>query len=307
MGRIRGRTRIVAAATTAALAGILHGPVPVAAEPSPLVVGLGTLLDSTIALLPPAPAEHTPYAGQTCPDGSSTCIDATIARMQERLAGLAESCEHSVIFSLAYLRVTEDVREAVREGDYIDPVWLGQIDAVFAEDYFETVANWEAGRKDLVPRAWQIALAAEDDRSMSALGNFMLAMNAHINRDFPHVTAEVGLTGADGTSHKRDHDIYNKRLDALLDPVFTEMAARFDPTFDDLDISVPAAVIMRGWREMVWRHAEALVLAPTPAAKRLVVQEIEAYAAAQALMIRTMFAIPDSTERDAWCAQHGRG
>src|SRR3546814_20362338 len=72
--------------------------------------------------------------------------------MQERLAGLAESCEHSVIFSLAYLRVTEDVREAVREGDYIDPVWLGQIDAVFAEDYFETVANWEAGRKDLVPR-----------------------------------------------------------------------------------------------------------------------------------------------------------
>src|SRR3546814_11274738 len=83
-----------------------------------------------------------------------------------------------------------------------------------------------------------------------------------------------------GNSHKRDHDIYNKRLDALLDPVFTEMAARFDPTFDDLDISVPAAVIMRGWREMVWRHAEALVLAPTPAAKRLVVQEIEAYAAA---------------------------
>src|SRR3546814_13001953 len=106
MGRIRGRTRIVAAATTAALAVILHGPVAVAAEPSPHVVGLRTLLDSTIALLPPAPAEHTPYAGLTCLDGSSPCIDAPLERMRERLAGPAGSYEPSVIFSMAYTRVT---------------------------------------------------------------------------------------------------------------------------------------------------------------------------------------------------------
>src|SRR3546814_19262728 len=115
MGRIRGRTRIVAAATTAALAGILHGPVPVAAEPSPHVVGLGTLLDSTIALLPPAPAEHTPYAGQTCPARSSTCLDATIPRLQERLAGPAERCEHSGPLSPAFLRAPDARGEADRQ------------------------------------------------------------------------------------------------------------------------------------------------------------------------------------------------
>ena len=70
---------------------------------------------------------------------------------------------------------------------------------------------------------------------MSGLGNFMLAMNAHINRDFPYVLAKVGLTAPDGTSHKADHNRYNQRLDSLYMPVFAEEARRFDPTFDDID------------------------------------------------------------------------
>ena len=108
---------------------------------------------------------------------------------------------------------------------------------------------------------------------MSGIGNFMLAMNAHINRDFPNVIAEVGLTGPDGTSHKPDHNAYNPRLDALYAPVFAEMAARFDPTFDDLDLGpfdeAFVGGVMRGWREGVWRHAENLVLARNPLERAL--------------------------------------
>ena len=104
---------------------------------------------------------------------------------------------------------------------------------------------------------------------MSGIGNFMLAMNAHINRDFPNVIAEVGLTGPDGTSHKPDHNAYNPRLDALYAPVFAEMAARFDPTFDDLDLGpfdeAFVGGVMRGWREAVWRHAESHRPRPHPA------------------------------------------
>ena len=140
------------------------------------------------------------------------------------------------MFSLAYLRVTEDVRRGIHEGVFADPVWLNQVDAVFARMYFDTIDDWHAGRTATVPQAWRIALQAEDDRAMSGIGNFMLAMNAHINRDFPNVIAEVGLTGPDGASHKPDHNAYNPRLDALYAPVFAEMAARFDPTFDDLDL-----------------------------------------------------------------------
>ena len=144
---------------------------------------------------------------------------------------------------------------------------------------------------------------------MTGLGNFMLAMNAHINRDFPHVLAEVGLTAPDGTSHRPDHNAYNQRLDSLYAPVFAEEADRFDPRFDDIDISTleetTAGVIMRGWREGVWRHAEELALAKTPSARRLVERQIEVYAATQALLMRSIFTSGDAgnAERDAWCAR----
>lgn len=206
--------------------------------------------------------------------------------------------------------MTENVRDAARSGYFQDRTWLTQVDAVFAELYFEVRDDWHAGRRDEVPRAWAIALQAEDAKAMTGLGNFMLAMNAHINRDFPHVLAEVGLTAADGTNHRRDHNAYNQRLDSLYAPVFAEEAARFDPRFDDIDLSTleetAAGVIMRGCREGVWRHAEGLALAKTAAARRLVERQIEAYAATQALLMRAMFesSRAGNVKRDAWCAEH---
>ena len=93
--------------------------------------------------------------------------------------------------------------------------------------------------------------------------------------------------------------------------MFAEEAARFDPAFDDVDAGpvdeTTAGVIIRGWREMVWRNAENLALAKTPAQRRVAEQAIELYAASQAQLIRTVFAAPDSATRDAWCAQHGTG
>ena len=271
-------------------------------------------LDPVIGLLPALPVKHVPYAGEVCPDGAPSCIDATIAEMHRRLSISAASCDHDAIFDLAYLRVTEDVREAVNSGVFADRVWLGQVDAVFAKLYFDSMDAWHSGdpaQRAATPKAWQIALKAADDRAMTGLGNFLLAMNAHINRDFSYVLAEIGLTGADGKSHKKDHNAYNRRLDGLYAPVFAEEAARFDPTFDDIDIltveETGAGAIIRGWREIVWRNAEQLALAKTPTQRRLAQQTIEYYAATQAQLIRRGFARSDSTKRDAWCAEHGTG
>ncbi len=268
-------------------------------------------LDTFIDLLPPLPVPGEDYAGDLCRSGSGRCIDRVIDKMKVRLRGLVGTCSHSAVFSLAYLRVTQNVRRAVRSGYFDDRKWLNRVDTVFADLYFDVTRRWESGRRGNIPAAWRVALQAEDDRAVSGLGNFMLSMNAHINRDFPYVIASVGLTAPDGTSHKADHNRYNRRLDTLYAPVFAEEAARFDPTFDDIDVGTVeetiAGVIMRGWREMVWRHAEQLALATNPVQRALVQEEIETYAALQALMIRQVFARPDSTERDAWCAVHGAG
>jgi len=289
------------------------GPARAADDPlgplGPIVPGtVFGVLDPVIEVLPPFPVPHTPYVGDVCPGGEDACIDDVVAEMQTRLDGLAAACDHDAVFSLAYLRVTENVRDAARSGYFQDRKWLTQVDAVFAELYFDVRVDWHAGRRGEVPKAWAIALQAEDDKAMTGLGNFMLAMNAHINRDFPHVLAEVGLTADDGTSHRRDHNAYNQRLDSLYAPVFAEEAARFDPAFDDIDVSTleetVAGVIMRGWREGVWRHAEELALAKTPFQRRVAERQIELYAASQAALMRTLFAAPSSAKRDAWCAEH---
>jgi hypothetical protein len=267
-------------------------------------------VDPVIDVLPSVPVPYTPYDGPVCTDGDPSCIDDVIAEMEDRLAPLAVTCDHDVIFSLAYLRVTQNVKAAADSGYFADRTWLTQVDAVFAESYFDTMDAWNAGRTSEVPKAWQIALSASDDRSMTGLGDFMLNMNAHINNDFPHALATVGLTAADGSSHKPDHNAYNQRLDSLYIPVFKEEAERFDPTFDDLDFGSlddqGVGVIMRGWREMVWRHAENLATARTPAQKQVAEHAIEEYAASQAVLIKEMFRSTDgSAARDAWCADHG--
>ncbi len=270
-------------------------------------------LDPVIGLLPPRPAPHVPYTGAICPDGSPSCIDATIQKMQDRLDVLAAACDHDAIFSLAYLRVTENVRDAVNTGVFDDRVWLGQVDAVFAQYYFDTLDAWNSGdpaARATLPESWRIALKAADDESVTGLGDFMLNMNAHINRDFSYVLAEVGLTGADGISHKKDHNAYNPRLDSLYSGVFAEETARFDPHFADIDVltvdETAAGAIMRGWREMVWRNAENLALAKTPKRRAQAEHAIEGYAAAQARVIKRLFRSgPTMREtRNTWCATH---
>lgn len=274
-----------------------------------LPANAGTL-DPIVEILPPAPVPHHPTTEIECADGSPTCIDVTIEQMEERYDALRARCDHDAVFALAYLRVTENVRDALDEGIYDDPVWLRNQDAAFAQDYYDSYDNWHAGRKNLVPQAWRIAFQAADDGSVSALGNFMLSMNAHINRDFSYVLAGAGLTGADGTSHKPDHNRFNPRLDSLYQPVFAEEALELDPRFDDVNLAnldeEAVGAIMRGWRELVWRNAEALSLAKTPLALSIAKSNIETYATTQAILYRSLFASSKArtAERNAYCHAH---
>ncbi len=303
------RVKMTIAALVAGL-GLSVGSPATASTSTPLDQLLSpAILDPLVALLAPLPTPYTPYTGSICQSGDPQCIVDVIGEMKDRLAPLAASCDHDAIFSLAYLRVTENVKAAADNGYFKDRAWLTQIDAVFAHRYFDTIDTWRHGNKAVSP-AWKIALQSADDKSMSGLGDFMLGMNAHINNDFPYVLAEVGLTAKNGTSHKGDHNAYNDRLDSLYHPVFDEETARFDPMFNKIDIGpiddFAVSTIMRGWREMVWRNAEALANARTPLLRKLVENEIAQYAAAQAQLIRAIpiFRSGFSPTRDAYCATH---
>lgn len=280
-----------------------------AAGPSGMAVN-PAVIDPVISVLAALPTPYTPYAGTICPRGTNSCIDTVIRTMKARLRPLANSCSDRAIFGLAYLRVTENVRDANRHGWFKDPHWLNRLDALFANMYFTTTDRYVHGKS--VPPAWRVALDDTTHQKLTGLGDFMINMNAHINNDFPRALVADGLTAKNGMSHKVDHNAYNDRLDSLYGPVFNEEMRRFDPAFNDYYAGgltgTVAGLIMRGWREMVWRNAEALANAKTPQQKVLVEQWINNYALAQARVIE---AIPifqatsaSNAQRNTWCAAH---
>jgi hypothetical protein len=234
--------------------------------------------------------------------------------MTKRFDPLASSCDHNAIFALTYLRVTEEYQRTVESPTFFDDTpFVNHEDGVFAGYYFAAYDAWKAGERADVPPAWRIALDAARDRSVSAYGDLLLGINAHVQRDLPFVVYSLGMVKPDGTSRKPDHDRVNQILNRVTDDLIAEIARRFDPTIDDAnlpttldDFGLFQTVV--SWREAAWRHAELLALAPTPEARELVAQEIEADAASYANAIRSAAAYPPllggSAARDAYCATH---
>ena len=116
----------------------------------------------------------------------------------------------------------------------------------------------------------------------------------------------------DGTSGKADYDKVNNLLEALTAPLNAEMHARFDQSIEDG--SNPSVAynaeyqMLTGWREQAWRNAEALLNAPTPAARALVAQQIEESSTAEAKALLAAYAytppLSSTTARDNYCPAH---
>jgi hypothetical protein len=295
--------RLVAA--LAALVVVFGIPVGAAADDAPFV--------GWTALLPALSLPYDPGNVDDCIAGRSQCVDKTIREMTRRLDALASTCDHNAIFSLTYLRVTQEYRRTIDTPFFDDTPFVNHEDTIFAHYYFSAFDAWSAGEVADVPPAWRIAFDAARDHEVTATGDLLLGINAHVQRDLPLVLASIGLVRPDGTSRKPDHDRVDIILNRVQDDIIAEIARRFDPTVDDTNLPTgidDAALFqtLAGWREQAWRNAEALAAAPTPAARDLVVQQIESYAAnqAQAIVASTRYPpiLGGSAARDAYCAIH---
>ena len=263
------------------------------------------------ALLPQLVYQYNPSSIDDCVAGRTQCVRKTIREMQKRYEPLAGSCDHDAVFALTYLRTTQAYLDYSQQPGFLsDPAFVNHQDAAFAQMYFDAYDNWTAGRVAQVPKAWQIAFSAADGRRVNGLGNLLLGMNGHVNRDLPYVLAAIGLVKPSGESRKPDHDQIDIMLNHVVEPLVTEAAAQFDPQIPNQ--RTPFGVGYTGvlqalvlWREMAWRNAELLVAAPTPAARALVEAQIEAYAAttATSLVAATSYLPPltSTAARDAYC------
>jgi hypothetical protein len=266
-------------------------------------------------LLPSMSDSFDPGSENDCNSGKLKCVDAVIKEMDKRFKPLLAACSHNAMFSLTYLRTTERYRISVSDPHYFsDNAFVNHQDAVFARYYFDAWDDYRHGRLTQVSTAWQIAFDAADRQTVSGVGNLMLGMSAHVNRDLPFVLAGIGLVKPDGSSRKPDHDKVNQFLNQVIEPLFAEASARLDPTVDDA--SMPGTTldetatlqILVAWREQAWRNAERLANAATPAARAQVALDIENFAAleAQALVANYAYAplSGGAASRNAYCATH---
>jgi hypothetical protein len=238
---------------------------------------------------------------RACREGEPHCTHFVIQEMERRYRHLARDCDHDAIFSLIYLRTTEKFRDTLSAIGYGDPAAVVRQDSVFADYYFRAYDAYHKG-EGVVPPAWQIAFAAAAQRKVTAVGNALLGINAHIQRDLAFTLFDLDQQGHP-VSHE-DHTLVNNFLAQVL--VDAEIAGRFDPTFDDN--SDPAALlqIIIAWRELAFVNYLRLRNAPTAEARMAVATEIEGAAQAVAAGIVQQMAYPpgaDSSPRDAFCAE----
>jgi uncharacterized protein DUF5995 len=295
------------------LAGSIAGALLMLGHASPARADSPVFIDWA-SLVPGLTDAYVPNSANDCVAGRPSCVRAAIKEMRRRFEPLGRSCHHDAIFSLAYLRTTQTYQWAAEQSGFFGDVpWMHHYDAVFAKYYFQSYDDFGAGRQASMPEAWRIAFDAAVSRGVSGSGSLLLGMNAHVNRDLPFVLAAIGLVGPDGTSRKADHDKVNQFLNLVIEPLLFEAAARFDPNV--INVQTPYGTgytaliqLLVAWREVAWRHAEQLVIAPTALEPGLIAQEIESAAAleARSIALANAYVAPlsSSAARDAYCSAH---
>jgi hypothetical protein len=296
MASLGGRwTRVGCALVVAALIAL-----------TPAAATAQVIAPTTTSLLPalldsPNLTRFDPSSPDACTAGRPLCLDKVIKEMTKRSNPLIAGCEHNAAFSLLYLRVTQTLRDHISA----DPTLFQHEDLIthqdnlFASMYWRAYDHWQAGRRDGVPEAWLIALDAARSKSMPALGDLYLGINAHVLADLPVLLYQLGLSDERGDSRKPDHDAVNVVLRDVFEPAIHEIAQRLDPTMSTSD-PLPWTTIdgdalfqaLAGWREQAWREAEQLAAAPDDATRQAVFNTIEDYATKQAIAFRATFAYP---------------
>ena len=263
------------------------------------------------ALLLPAPVGYDPATSDICRGGRVSCVDRTITRLGNRLDPLVARCDHNLIFNFFYYRITQAYRRVVDDPRYFrSNAYHNQLDTVFASYYFNQRKAWTNGELAGVSPGWQKAFRAADGKTVTGIGDALLAINAHILHDEPYSLDQMGLTLADGRSAKPDYDKDNLWLFAAQAPTLAEAARRFDPTMAGPDGSGPVSYqLIAGWREQAWRFAEQLKaaeIAGDPLAYTAVQAQIDALTVTNAQAIKAAFAATpaQTASRDTYCMAH---
>jgi hypothetical protein len=277
--------------------------------------------------LPPDPTvPYLPAVRPICPGGSIACFVQleSILRAKDRTLG----CSHDAVFADAYLTITRALIMASATPGYFDrPDRINHEARQYAQEYLDQYQRWHAGDTASVSPAWQVAFKAAKDQSVTALGDIMLQLNAHIRRDnaIRAIEQSEGVLRIQGdmpaASGRPDHERVSDVLQNTLTPMLTRLAKRYDPTIDDGAQLLGMVMDPKGlyllistWREEAWRNAEQLRHARAAGGvdgflyqAKLAEIEASALAGAEVIKAATLTTPAQNARRNAYCAAHVEG
>jgi len=146
---------------------------------------------------------------------TSSTVAEVATRLRQRLDSLPPTAGRRAPFLGAYLRTTEAVGAALRDGVFEDAAWVQRWDAAFAELYLAAHDADLRGDARAVARPWRLAFAGAPE--LPALRHVLLGINAHVNYDLPQamlaVISPTDFNDADLLARRRrDHE----RIDLVL-------------------------------------------------------------------------------------------
>jgi hypothetical protein len=189
-------------------------------------------------------------------------IEAAVATM-ERIAAAMPPEDGVACFNRMYLEVTKSVLATIHQGEFADSAFMGRLDVVFANLYFQAV-NATATNSDDVPPAWSPLMERRDRRDIEPIQFALAGMNAHINHDLPIAvvtTCSELHREPDSGSIRADYTKVDRLLDAAEQTIRQSFESKLELSADRHVQAV--ADIVGNWsintaRDTAWDNAIVL-------------------------------------------------
>jgi len=161
-------------------------------------------------------------------------LDEVVDGFEQLERDLRQRRDRRSIFLTLYRVVSTEMRQQVAAGAFEDAAWVHRYAVGFANLYRQAFEDYEAGRRQQVPRAWQLAFEAGTTGRTLVLQDVFLGVNAHVNHDLAYALFGVSID-PDRAARYRDHAAVNRVLGSVTDRATTQLASLYAPGLTDLD------------------------------------------------------------------------
>lgn len=163
-------------------------------------------------------------------------VDDVLAGLKTLEQACIEARDRRGVFVSAYIRITLELVMRADTGRFEDAEWLTRYIVAFAELHRRALADYEAGNRERVPKAWRVAFDAALDGRSVIVQDLILGINAHINHDLPLALRMVTID-PNRDSRYRDHTAVNDALRDTTDTVQERISQLYVPALGFLDLA----------------------------------------------------------------------